>query len=166
MMLKLKLQYFSPGSQASSRGEAKDSALLSSRDAGLLEPPERPQGSPVQETLKSLSQHHSSKASILWHSAFFMVQFSHLYMTMGKTIALTIQTFVNKVMFLLFKTLSSFVTRRGGRLPWVWKSRNQDLISTPAFQMLPTVNRQCQASRVTREAHGTHSPVQVKARVG
>ena len=51
----------------------------------------------VQRTLKSLLQHHSSKASILWHSAFFMVQLSQLYMTTGKTIALTIQTFAGKV---------------------------------------------------------------------
>ena len=49
----------------------------------------------VQGTLKSLLQHHSSKASILWHSAFFMVQLSHLHMTTGKTIALTMRTFVN-----------------------------------------------------------------------
>ena len=63
----------------------------------------------IQETLKSLLQHHSSKASILWHSAFFMVQLSHLYMTTGKTTALTIQTFVGKVMSLLFNMLSRFV---------------------------------------------------------
>ena len=63
----------------------------------------------VQGTLKSLLQHHSSKASILWCSAFFMVQLSHLYMTTGKTIALTIQSFVGKVMSLLFNTLSRFV---------------------------------------------------------
>ena len=56
----------------------------------------------VQGALKSLLQHHSSKASILWRSAFFIVQFSHPYMTTGKTIALTRQTFVGKVMFLLF----------------------------------------------------------------
>ena len=55
----------------------------------------------VQRTLKSLLQHHSSKASILLHSAFFMVQLSHPYMTTGKAIALTIQTFVGKVMSLL-----------------------------------------------------------------
>ena len=54
----------------------------------------------VQGTLKSLLQHHSSKASLLWHSAFFMVQFSHPYMTTGKTTALTRQTFVGKVMSL------------------------------------------------------------------
>ena len=57
---------------------------------------------PVQETLKNLLQHHSSKASILRRSAFFMVQLSHPYMTTGKTIALTIRTFVGKVMSLLF----------------------------------------------------------------
>ena len=63
----------------------------------------------VQGTLKSLLQHHSSKASILWCSAFFMVQLSHLYMTAGKTIAVTIQTFVSKVMSLLFNVLSRLV---------------------------------------------------------
>ena len=60
----------------------------------------------VQVTLKSLLQHHSSKASILLCSAFFIVQLSHLYMTTGKTIALTRQTFVGKVMSLLFNMLS------------------------------------------------------------
>ena len=59
----------------------------------------------VQGTLKSLLQHHSAKASILWCSAFFMVQLSHPYMTTGKTIALTRQTFVSKVMSLLFNIL-------------------------------------------------------------
>ena len=63
----------------------------------------------VQETLNSLLQHHISKASILWHSAFFIVQFSHPYMTTGKTIAVTRQTFVGKVMSLLFNMLSSLV---------------------------------------------------------
>ena len=57
----------------------------------------------VQGTLKSLLQNHSSKASILWHSAFFIVQLSHSYMTTGKTIALTRWTFVGKVMCLFFK---------------------------------------------------------------
>ena len=61
-----------------------------------------------QGTLKSLLQHHSSKASILWHSAFFMVQLSHPYMTTGETIALTIWTFVIKVTSLLFNMLSRF----------------------------------------------------------
>ena len=63
----------------------------------------------VQETLKSLLQHHNSKASILWHSAFFIVQLAHPYMTNGKTIALTRRTFVGKVMSLLFNILSSLV---------------------------------------------------------
>ena len=63
----------------------------------------------AQGTLKSLLQHHSSKASILLHSAFFIDQPSHPYMTTGKTIALTIQTFVAKVMFLLFNILSRLI---------------------------------------------------------
>ena len=63
----------------------------------------------VQGTLKSLLQHHSSKASILWHSAFFTVQLSHPYMTPGKTIALTRQTSVGKVMSLLLNMLSRFM---------------------------------------------------------
>ena len=63
----------------------------------------------VQGTLRSLFQHHSSKVSILWHPAFFMVQLSHPYMTTGKTIALTVQTFVGKVMSLLFNMLSRLV---------------------------------------------------------
>ena len=63
----------------------------------------------VQGTLKSLLQHHSSKASILLHSAFFIVQLSHPYMTTGKTIALTRHYFVNKVMSLLFNLLSMLV---------------------------------------------------------
>ena len=63
----------------------------------------------AQGTLKSLLQHHSSKASILWYSAFFIIQFSHPYMTTGKTIALTIQNFVAKVMSLLFNMLSRLV---------------------------------------------------------
>src|SRR5574337_1134806 len=63
----------------------------------------------VQDTLKSLLQHHSSKASILWRSAFFTVQLSRPYMTTGKTIALTRRTFVGKVMSLLFNMLSRLV---------------------------------------------------------
>ena len=63
----------------------------------------------VQGTLKSLLQHHGSDASIPWHSAFFMVQLSHPYMTTGKTIALTRRTFVGKVMSLLFNMMSRLV---------------------------------------------------------
>ena len=69
----------------------------------------------VQGTLKSLLQHHNPKASILWCSAFFMVQLSHPYMTTGKTTALTTWTFVDKVMSLLFNMLSRFVI---AFLPW------------------------------------------------
>ena len=84
----------------------------------------------VQGTLKSLLQHHISKASILRCSAFFMVQLSHVYMTTGKTIALTLWTFVRKVMSLLFNMLSRFVIAflpRSKHLliswlqsPWFW----------------------------------------------
>ena len=63
----------------------------------------------VQETFTSLLQHHNSKASVLRHSAFFMVQFSHPYVITGKTIALTIQSIVDKVMSLLFNILSRLV---------------------------------------------------------
>ena len=63
----------------------------------------------VQTTLKSLLLHHTSKASILWHSTFFLVQLSHPYMTTGKTKAVTRQTFFGKVMSLLFNMLSRLV---------------------------------------------------------
>ena len=69
----------------------------------------------VRGTLKSLLQHHSSKASILWHLAFFIVQHSHPHMTTGKTIALTIWTFVGKVISLLFNMLSRLV------IAFLWK---------------------------------------------
>ena len=69
----------------------------------------------VQGTLKSLLQHHSSKASILWHSAVFIAQLSHPYMTTGKTIALTRWIFVGRVMFLLFNMLSGLII---SFLPW------------------------------------------------
>ena len=68
-----------------------------------------PLGLTVHGTFKSLFQHHNSKVSILWRSAFFMVQFSYLYMTTGETVDLTIWTFVSKVMSLLFNMLSRFV---------------------------------------------------------
>ena len=63
----------------------------------------------VQETLKNLLQHHSSKVSVLQHSAFFIVHLSHPYMAIGKTVALTKRTFVGKVMSLLFNMLSRLV---------------------------------------------------------
>ena len=73
----------------------------------------------VQGTLKSLLQHHSSKASILWCSAFFIVQFSHPYMATGKTIALTRRTFVGKVMSLLLNMLSRLVITFLPRSKWL-----------------------------------------------
>ena len=79
----------------------------------------------VQGTLKSLLQHRSSKPSILWCSAFFILQLSHPYITTGKTIALTRQTLVGKVMFLIFHMLSrlgiAFLLRSKHLLiPWLW----------------------------------------------
>ena len=76
----------------------------------------------VQGTLKSLLQHHNSKASILWHSAYFTVQISHPYMTTGRTIALTRWTFIGKVMSLLCNMLSRLVTflSRSKRLLISW----------------------------------------------
>jgi len=88
----------------------------------------------VQRTLKSLLQHHSSKASILQHSAFFMVQLSHPYMTTRKTIALTRWTFVSKVMFLLFNMLSRFVIAflpRSQRLLISWLHSHSVVILEP-----------------------------------
>ena len=83
-------------------------------------------GSPcTQRTLKSLLQHHSSKASILWHSSFFTVQLSHPYMTTGKTIAVTRGMFIGKVMSLLFNMLSRLVITLkfpgcSHHLQWFW----------------------------------------------
>ena len=88
----------------------------------------------VQGTLKSLLQHHSSKASILWHSAFFMVHLSHPYMTTRKTIALSIWTFVRKVMSLLFNTLSRFVIAflpRSKHLLISWLQSSSSVILKP-----------------------------------
>ena len=77
----------------------------------------------VQGTLKSVFQHHSSKASILWRSALFMVQLSHPYMTTGKTIALIRWTFVSKILSLLFNMLSrlviAFLPRNNHLISWL-----------------------------------------------
>ena len=83
----------------------------------------------IQGTLNSLLQHHSSKASILWCSAFFIVQLSHPYMTIGKTIALTRRTFVDKIMSLVFNMLSRLVITFFPRSKCL-------LISCPAFKEL------------------------------
>ena len=88
----------------------------------------------VQATLKSLLQHHSSEASILWHSAFFTVQLSHPYMTTGKTIALTRRTFVSKVMSLLLNMLSRLVITflsRSKRLLISWMQSPSAVILEP-----------------------------------
>ena len=88
----------------------------------------------VQGTLKSLLQHHSSKTSILWHSAFFIIQLSHPYMTTGKTIALTRWTFVDKVISLLFNMLSSLVITfllRSKRLLISWLQSPSAVILEP-----------------------------------
>ena len=88
----------------------------------------------VQGTLKSLLQHHSSKASILWCSAFFTVQLSHPYMTTGKTIALTRRIFVGKVMSLFLNMLSRLVTTflpRSKRLLISWLQSPSAVILEP-----------------------------------
>ena len=88
----------------------------------------------VQGTLKSLLQHHSSKASIFWCSTFFTVQLSHPYMTTGKTIALTRRTFVGKVMSLLFNMLSRLVITflpRSKRLLISWLQSPSAVILEP-----------------------------------
>ena len=87
-----------------------------------------------QGTLKSILQHHSSKASILWHSAFFIVQLSHPYMTTGKTIALVRWTFVGKVMSLLFNMLSRLLMAflpRSKRLFTSWLQSSSSVILEP-----------------------------------
>ena len=97
----------------------------------------------VQGTLKCLLQHHNLKASILWHSAFFMVQLSYLYMTTGRTVALTIWTFVGKWMSLLFNTLSRFVIAflpRSKRLLISWLQLPSAVILEPKKIKFVTVS--------------------------
>ena len=97
----------------------------------------------VQGTLKSLLQHHSSRASILWRSAFFTVQLSHPYMTTGKTIALTRWTFVDKVMSLLFHMLSRLVITflpRSKRLLISWLQSPSAVILEPKKMKSDTVS--------------------------
>ena len=96
----------------------------------------------AQGTLRSLFQHHSSKASVLWHSAFFTNQFSKLYVISGKTIALTVWTFVGRVMSLLLKTLSRFVIAflpRNNRLlnSWLQSPRAS---ANPGSPIVPLVS--------------------------
>ena len=97
----------------------------------------------VQGTLQSLLQHHSSKASILLHSVFFIVQLSHPYMITGKTIALTRQIFVGKVMSLLFNMLSRLVITflpRSKRLLISWLQSSSSVILEPLKIKLVTVS--------------------------
>ena len=97
----------------------------------------------VQETVKSLLRHHSSKASILQHSAFFIAQLSHPYMTTGKTIALTRRTFVGKVMSLLFNMLSRLVITflpRSKRLLISWLQSPSAVILEPPKIKLSTIS--------------------------
>ena len=97
----------------------------------------------VQGALKSLLQHHSSKTSILWPSAFFIVQLSHPYMTTGKTIALTRQTFADKVMSLLFSMLSMLVITflpRSKRLLISWLQSPSAVILEPKKRRSLTVS--------------------------
>ena len=98
----------------------------------------------VQGTLKSLLQHHSSKASILQHSAFFTAQLSHPYMNTGKTIALTRRTFVSKVMSKFVNMLSKFVMvflPRSERLLISWLTRLMQLIITAVMMMMMKIPR-------------------------
>ena len=100
----------------------------------------------VQGTLKSLLQHHSSKASILRHSTFFTVQLSHPYMTTGKTIALTRRTFVGKVMFLLFNMLSRLVITflpRSKCLLISWLQSPSSVIAAAAAKSLQSCRTLC-----------------------
>ena len=100
----------------------------------------------VQGSLKSLLQHHSSKASILQCSAFFTVQLSHPYMTTGKTIALTRQTLVGKIMSLLFNTLSRLVVTslsRSQRLLISWLQSPSEVILEPQKIKSDTVSTVC-----------------------
>ena len=97
----------------------------------------------VEGTLKNLVQHHSSKASILWCSSFFIVQLSHPYMTTGKTIALTRWTFVDKIMSLLFNMLSRLVVTflpRSKHLLISWLQSLSEVILVPRKLKSTTVS--------------------------
>ena len=103
----------------------------------------------VQRTFKSLLQHHSSKASVLWHSAYFMVQLSHLCMTIGKTVALTRWTFVDKVTSLLFNMLSRLVIAfllRSNHLLISWLQSPSAMILEPPKKLYMTVIKNSNSS--------------------
>ena len=108
----------------------------------------------VQGILKSLLQHHSSKAFVLWHSAFFIVQLSHPYMTTGKTIALTRWTFVGKVMSLLFNMLSRFVLAflpRSKHLLISWLQSPSAVILEP--RKIKSLAAICNITHASRDCH-------------
>ena len=116
----------------------------------------------VQGTLKSLLQHHSSKASILWYSAFYLVQRSHPYMTTGKTIALTRQTFVGKVTSLLFNMLSRFVIvflPRSNRLLISWLQSPSAVILEP--KKIPSVTVSIVSPSICHEVMGPDAMILV-----
>ena len=116
----------------------------------------------VQGTLKSLLQHHSSKASILWRSAFFVVQLSHSYMTIGKTIAWTRWTFVGKVMSLLLNMLSRLVITflpRSKRLLISWLQSPSAVILEPPKIKSDTVSPV--SPSISREVMGPDAMVLV-----
>ena len=106
----------------------------------------------VQGTVKSLLQHHSSKASILWCSTFFIVQFSHPYMTTGKTIALTRWTFVSKVMSLLFNMLYmlviAFLPRSKRRTHGILQARILEWVAIPFSRGSSPLRSQTQVSGI------------------
>ena len=121
---------------------------------------------PVQGTLKSLLQHHSSKASILQHLAFFTVQLSHPYMTTGKTIALTRQNFVDKVMSLLFNMLSRLVITflpRSKRLLISWLQSPSAVIlkPPPAPQKIKSVTVYTVSPSICHEVIGPNAKILV-----
>ena len=116
----------------------------------------------VQGTLQSLLQHHNSKASILWHSAFFIVQLSHPYMTTGKTIALTRWTFVDKVMSLLFHMLSRLVVTflpRSECLLISWLQSPSAVIMEP--QKIKSANFSTVSSSICHEVMGPDAMILV-----
>ena len=111
---------------------------------------------PVQGILKNLLQHHSSKASVLWDSVFFMVQLSYPYMTTRKTIALIIWTFVGKVMSLLFNMLSRLVIVRESFLRQV----DKESAAAKSLQSCPTL-----CDPIDRSTPGSPVPGILQARV-
>ena len=112
----------------------------------------------VQETLMSLLQHHNLKASVLQHSAFLTVQLSHPYMTTGKILAFIIQTFISKVMYLLFNMLSKFVLGRKvmTNLDSILKSRDITLLTKVRLvkaMVFPVVMYGCESWTVKKAEH-------------